>query len=141
MSEIPTPRQMRALLADVTAYATQLDELWRWAWPSAFVPRRGSPDAKTGRSSQRRDIGDELLATATSRNRISHAARSIAAARLELLRALGDLAEALEQGETTPQASVLLRAEDRREIERVRAAAARRRDRAERTGDWTEVTG
>jgi len=140
MSEIPTPRQMRALLADVTAYATQLDDLWRWAWPSAFVARRGSGE-QTRRSTQKRDIGDELLATATSRNRISHAARSIAAARLELLRALGDLAEALEQGETTPQASVLLRAEDRREIERVRAAAARRRDRAERTGDWTEVTG
>lgn len=145
MTRIPTPDQLNRDLADIVASAPRVRDGWRWAHPDAYRrPKHASAEIVSGGSPPELDA--TVASTAHYRSLLRNAAKAVLSARNDMLRAeacLNDAMALLDPPPTSEAADVrfLQHPADRGEVERARAAQGRRLARAERTGDWAEVTG
>ena len=140
---LPSPDQLQAFLDDIAHQARQLGPEFRWLHPNAHRrPKRGSGERRGGDGY---DVADEVAVTAGYRGRLEWAARNVVDARNRLLTAQAALNDAVAMIEPAPSVeqleSSLPHPADRGDYARAKAAQERRKARAERTGDWAEVTG
>lgn len=142
---IPRAESIQAYLDDISAAVRDVGDAWRWLLPDAYRrPQHARREAVSGGG--RTDVGDTVIVTERVRSHLRSAARGVETARSSLLGALAALHDAMTaldpplDGPTVDVRYLPHRA-DGGDVERAREAQARRRERAMRTGDWSEVTG
>lgn len=145
MVDIPKPDVIEAYLGDVEHAVSAVRDGYRWLFPDAYRrPKHASQELVSGGRPQ--DVADLALATEAQRRRLRDAARSVVEARNALGRAVADLNDAMLLLDPPPTVEVadvrlLPHPADAGDARRAKAAQARRLARAQRTGDWSEVTG